>query len=529
VRALAIVHKYPPVHNAGAEWMLHTVLRDWRARGAEVFVVYPGAPSYELHGITVGPQPQRGLEGLCRDVDVVVTHLDNTGAATRAARIAGRPIVHLLHNDRQLQYHNVKPGADVLLVSNSEWIARTIPKGYASVICRPPVITSEYAVDRADAHYVTLVNRTEPKGAVVLFQLAELAPERRFLAVAGAYGVQMRPPSRVRNVRLIAQTANIRDDVYRATRVLVMPSSYESWGRVAVEAMASGIPVIAHPTPGLTEALGDAGIFADRRDVGEWLARLAELDDAGRYADVSERARARAHELERITDRDLARTWRAVTALAGASPYDSTMILSSRLTGLRTSGECPVCGAAGCSCSPGEVGERLTRGVTIIDAVRPGGAIAVYRTFRGDFRFTPAGAQRAGLVPTPDDDRLPAAVERRFHRDAWPVLRRAYAGASERSRARFLSEVAELNPGALADRAAELVAELAKGVPASTPAPREPVPAGLDAGTIPEGRAGDVLEWAGQDPERLGRALEAELAGKARKTLIAELERRMKG
>ncbi|MFE4971343.1 glycosyltransferase [Kitasatospora sp. NPDC056651] len=53
----------------------------------------------------------------------------------------------------------------------------------------------------------------------------------------------------------------MRERVYARSRVVLMPSSHESWGRVGVEAFASGIPVIAHPTPGLAECLGHAGIY----------------------------------------------------------------------------------------------------------------------------------------------------------------------------------------------------------------------------------------------------------------------------
>ncbi|WP_262928542.1 glycosyltransferase family 4 protein [Streptomyces sp. CBMA152] len=51
----------------------------------------------------------------------------------------------------------------------------------------------------------------------------------------------------------------MREHVYSRSRVILMPSLYESWGRVAVEAFASGIPVIAHTTPGLVESMGEAG------------------------------------------------------------------------------------------------------------------------------------------------------------------------------------------------------------------------------------------------------------------------------
>ncbi|MFZ4156354.1 glycosyltransferase [Streptomyces pseudogriseolus] len=76
-----------------------------------------------------------------------------------------------------------------------------------------------------------------------------------------------------------------------------MPSLYESWGRVAIEAFASGIPVIAHPTPGLVESLGDAGIFAYRDDLGAWIHALHALKDPANWTQASLRVRARSIEL----------------------------------------------------------------------------------------------------------------------------------------------------------------------------------------------------------------------------------------
>lgn len=74
----------------------------------------------------------------------------------------------------------------------------------------------------------------------------------------------------------------MRDDVWSRTKVLLIPSNYETYGMVGVEAIASGIPTIAHPTDGLCESLGDAGWFIPRDDVDEW-QRVIELlltDDA---------------------------------------------------------------------------------------------------------------------------------------------------------------------------------------------------------------------------------------------------------
>src|SRR5678815_5651953 len=106
----------------------------------------------------------------------------------------------------------------------------------------------------------------------------------------------------------------MREKVYARTRILLMPSAYETWGRVGVEAMCSGIPVIAHPTPGLTEALGDAGFFDDRDDVDAWAKTVRRLDDPAEYRKASRAAFKRAAELDPTSD--LARFADVVEAVA---------------------------------------------------------------------------------------------------------------------------------------------------------------------------------------------------------------------
>jgi len=81
-----------------------------------------------------------------------------------------------------------------------------------------------------------------------------------------------------------------------------MPSDYESWGRVGVEAMASGIPVLAHPTDGLVESLGSAGVFCDRDDADAWQAAIESLDARDAYRAASRKAKARSKQLDPAAD-----------------------------------------------------------------------------------------------------------------------------------------------------------------------------------------------------------------------------------
>jgi glycosyltransferase involved in cell wall biosynthesis len=109
-RVLFVVHGWPPHHNAGSEWMAHTMARALVAAGHDVTAAllrptYGPSTPWELDGVRVVPIPERGrgtfdVRGLVRDHHVVVTHLDWTTRATLLGRVFGRPVVHLLHNDR---------------------------------------------------------------------------------------------------------------------------------------------------------------------------------------------------------------------------------------------------------------------------------------------------------------------------------------------------------------------------------------------------------------------------------------------
>jgi len=85
-------------------------------------------------------------------------------------------------------------------------------------------------------------------------------------------------------------------------RALVYPSLWEGFGFPPLEAMALGVPVIAHDVPPLREACGDAACYADATDA----AALADAI-AARLGD--ERARRDAVRAGRALAAD--RTWRA--------------------------------------------------------------------------------------------------------------------------------------------------------------------------------------------------------------------------
>src|SRR5262249_33229079 len=80
----------------------------------------------------------------------------------------------------------------------------------------------------------------------------------------------------------------------RQTRVLLMPSAQETYGRVGLEAACSGIPTVATELAGLREALRSASVYLDRADLDAWVSELDRLTDESYYRARSEAARMHA-------------------------------------------------------------------------------------------------------------------------------------------------------------------------------------------------------------------------------------------
>ena len=147
---------------------------------------------------------------------------------------------------------------------------------------------------------ITLINANILKGAPLFVEMAKRFPDRKFLGVRPYYKAIPLPD--VPNIEWV----DIQDDIrtiMSKTRILMVPSYYESWGRVAFEAMYNGIPVLytqpfkeeqmgykSGTTEGMRDWIQDNGIACDLKNPDDWQAAILKLDDPEVYNDYSDRA-----------------------------------------------------------------------------------------------------------------------------------------------------------------------------------------------------------------------------------------------
>ncbi|HEX6373491.1 MAG TPA: glycosyltransferase family 4 protein [Longimicrobium sp.] len=139
-------------------------------------------------------------------------------------------------------------------------------------------------------------------------------PDVRLWLVGGekkpAYAARCRAAVKAAGLEERVVFTGYRPDVYlwyRAMDVLAFPSEREGMGRVAIEAQAFGVPVVASDIVGIRDALhdGDGGYLVST--AGEWIDRLAALvRDPGLRRTLGARGRVFAgrFDVRRVT-RDL--------------------------------------------------------------------------------------------------------------------------------------------------------------------------------------------------------------------------------
>jgi len=272
-------------------------------------------------------KPKGHLERLLAEEapDLIIAHQHLPTAARLAARFAQVPVALVRHNFQRpprnrfsafLKRLSFARLAGIAFVSQRcrdqfelDWPGITTPRyitpnGVDSTLWRPAPEKEDVALfvgrlapekgvlEAAEGLERVLASRPGWRAQFILASgNADGAYVQAVMAAIGRMGARA-------EVVVDAPHAQVRDAMARCAIVVAPTQGEESFGRVAVEAMASGAALVASRASGFIEVVGKAGVLLERPDaphVAESVGRLIDHPDERRALSHAARQRVESH------------------------------------------------------------------------------------------------------------------------------------------------------------------------------------------------------------------------------------------
>lgn len=210
--------------------------------------------------------------------------------AESTGRLAGEEWL-ARHSDAVVTVSDYEAGVALARLGARDDVVAVVPPGVDGTLFRP------LGAGPRRPGYVAAAGRIHPlKGFDLAIDVIAMLPDgsRPRLIVAGeasrdlaSYARSLRTRADRLDVEARFAGAQHRPQLaalFAAARAVLIPSHSETFGLVALEAAAAGVPVLAAASGGLREAVDDGvtGILVSSRDPGAWAQALAGLlsDDA---------------------------------------------------------------------------------------------------------------------------------------------------------------------------------------------------------------------------------------------------------
>lgn len=315
---VALSHGYPPIWNMGGEVSLH---RSLIAVKEETVVLTATDEPYVFEGVRVEKidtpnvlsirTNHRPIAQQLRKLRarVVIGQNELSLAAVNAAADAKAISVVSVHTP-PIYGGNLKQAMRLAdyAVYNTRVAAREWGEPNAFVL-HPPISPLPEKLNTSGDAY-TLLSSLKNKGVEIVLDLAKRYPDKRFIIVRSpaepTHGI---PDLEARvldlpNVELHPRVSP--EEVFKylkQTRILLVPSRYETYGMSTIEAAGYGIPSVHVDTPHVREGIGEAAVLVPPLDL-EATANGIDMIEAN-YQDYSDKARARAEWLYARQDLEL--------------------------------------------------------------------------------------------------------------------------------------------------------------------------------------------------------------------------------
>jgi len=324
MRIVALTHGYPPLWNMGGEVALHRSLLALVDAGHEVTVLTRTSSPYVWEGVVVedidtpdvldvraDPTPiAKQLKEVGADVVIAQNELSLPGVlAARSARIPSIVGVHTPPRYGAAIREGVKQ-ADACVFNTraaaGEWRAR-------GIVLHPLIDFSGLpeAWRAPEGRAYTVLSSLVNKGVTVVLELAKRLPEQPFIIVRspaepthGLEDLEERAAS-LPNVELAPRVHPrvVAERYLSRTRILLVPSRYETYGMSAIEAAARGIPSVHVDTPHVREGIGTSAWLVPPLDVEATRASIDAIE--ANYEAASRLAFTRAQTLATRQEEEL--------------------------------------------------------------------------------------------------------------------------------------------------------------------------------------------------------------------------------
>jgi hypothetical protein len=318
VTVVALSHGYPPLWNMGGEVSLHRTLS---ALDSRKVVLTKTDQEYSFEGVEVkkidtpdvldiraNPMPI-AKQLLEVNAKVVIGQNELSLPAVYAAQAAGAISVVNVHTPPRYGGNIREAVAYSDYAIYNTHIAATQWGEPDALVIHPPInkIPSNTSTN-GDAY--TLLSSLMNKGVQVVIDLAKLYPGKRFIIVRSpaepTHGIAdlEEQVSKIKNIELMPRVAP--EEVYKyleQTRILLIPSRYETYGMSAIEAAGFGIPSIHVDTPHVREGIGDASVLIRPLSLEDSVAGVEMIEKD--YSSYSAKARSKAEWIHSRQDKEL--------------------------------------------------------------------------------------------------------------------------------------------------------------------------------------------------------------------------------